>query len=120
MSVLMYVQHTRWKRSTLIEETLRKLATGKPIYPDTFIKTLEELSKNQETVKVVLQVPKGIHGLVTKLAAVEGSKPDEWYVDAIKKDVEVMLGDAHEVFDVQRLVRTNGLQGIVTSVKELM
>ena len=59
-------------------------------------------------------MPKPIHSLITKLAAVEGSKPDEWYVNAIVRDVEALLGDAHYIFDVHRLIKSNGLHGIIT------
>jgi len=66
-----------------------------------------------ESVKVVVSMPKPIHNFITKLAAVEGSKPDEWYVDAIVRDVEALLGSAHDVFDVPRLVKSNELQELV-------
>jgi hypothetical protein len=67
-----------------------------------------------ETVKVVVAMPKPIHALITKLAAVEGSKPDEWYVAAIKRDVEALLSDSHDTFDVTRVIKTNGLHGLIT------
>ena len=58
-------------------------------------------------------VCKPIHNLTTKLAAVEGSKPDEWYVEAIVRDIHALLGNANDVFDVKRLVKSNGLEAIV-------
>ncbi|MGA2625545.1 MAG: hypothetical protein ABSF63_00600 [Candidatus Bathyarchaeia archaeon] len=58
-------------------------------------------------------MPKPIHSFITKLAAVESSKPDEWYVDAIVGEVRALLSDAHDVFDVPRLVKSNGLQELI-------
>jgi hypothetical protein len=69
-----------------------------------------------ETVKVSVQVPKPIHNLVTKLAAVEGSKPDEWYTQAIVRELEGLLGDAHDVFDVDRVIKSNRLQKLVGEI----
>lgn len=66
-----------------------------------------------ETVKVVVEMPKPIHSLITKLAAVEGSSADEWYVDMITHDIAAYLDNAHDVFDVERLVKSNGLQDLV-------
>ena len=59
-------------------------------------------------------LPKPIHNLVTKLAAVEGSKPDEWYMNAIVGYVEALLGDAHDVFDIHRLIQSNGLRELIS------
>jgi hypothetical protein len=36
-----------------------------------------------EKIKVTVTMPRQIHSFITKLAAVEGSKADEWYVDMI-------------------------------------
>jgi hypothetical protein len=69
-----------------------------------------------ETVKVTILMPKPIHSLITKLAAVEGSKPDEWYVEALVRDVGALLGNAGEVFDVPRLVKANGLRELLGDV----
>lgn len=66
-----------------------------------------------ETVKVTIELPRGIHQLMRKLAAVEGSKVDEWYVQALVRDVGAMLANAHDVFDVPLLVRSNGLKDLV-------
>jgi hypothetical protein len=66
-----------------------------------------------ETVKVVVPIPKGIHNFITKLAAAEGSKAEEWYADGIVRDVGALLGNAHDVFDVPRLIRFHGLQKLV-------
>jgi len=68
--------------------------------------------KSDETVTVTVELPKPIHDLVTKLAAVEGSTADEWYGEWIKREVEALLGDAHDVFDVERLVESNGLRAV--------
>ena len=65
------------------------------------------------TVKVTLEIPKAIHSLMMKLAAVEGSDVSEWYTEALVRDVGAMLGNAHDVFDVPRLVKFNGLQTLV-------
>jgi hypothetical protein len=69
--------------------------------------------KDVQTVKVVVNMPKPIHRLITKLAAVEGSKPDEWYVDAIIRDVNALLDSAHDTFDVKRVIESNGLQELI-------
>jgi hypothetical protein len=66
-----------------------------------------------ETVKVVVSMPRPIHSFITKLAAVEGSKADEWYVAAIVRDVGALLSDSHDIFDVERLVKSNGLEPII-------
>jgi hypothetical protein len=63
-----------------------------------------------------MSMPKPVHDFITKLAAVEGSKPDEWYANAIVRDIQALLSDAHDVFDVSRLVKPNGLEGIVGEV----
>jgi|GEM_PF-3144598 len=67
----------------------------------------------KDTVKVVVEMPRPIHNLITKLAAVEGSKPDEWYVDMIVHDVEALLDSSHDTFDVPRVIQSNGLQELI-------
>jgi hypothetical protein len=66
-----------------------------------------------DLVKVSVSLPKAVNDLVTKLAAVEGSTPSEWYWQAVQGYLEGLLGNAHDVFDVPRLVKFNGLQGLV-------
>jgi hypothetical protein len=66
-----------------------------------------------DLVKVTIPIPKAVNDLVTKLAAVEGTEPSEWYWDAIRGYVESLLGDAHDVFDVQRVIANNGLKDLV-------
>ena len=65
-----------------------------------------------EEITVKIKLPRPIHALVNKLAAVEGSTADEWYSEWIKREVEALLGDAHDVFDVERLVESNGLRAV--------
>jgi hypothetical protein len=69
-----------------------------------------------EMVKVVVSMPKPLADFITKLAACEGSTPSEWYAHALAIDVNAILGDAHDVFDVPRLVKSNGLQPIIGKV----
>ena len=69
-----------------------------------------------ETVKVTIELPKAIHSLIVKLAAVEGSKPDEWYTEALIRDVGAMLGNAGDVFDVERIVRYHGLKEVLGDI----
>ena len=67
-----------------------------------------------EEIIVKIKLPRRIHGLVNKLAAVEGSEATEWYADWIRREVEALLGDAHDVFDVDRLIESNDLKGIIS------
>lgn len=67
----------------------------------------------KDTIKVVVEMPKAIHGLITKLATVEGSTANEWHVDMITRDISAYLDNAHDVFDVPRLIQSNGLQELV-------
>jgi len=64
-------------------------------------------------VTVSIRLPKAVHHLVTKLAAVEGSTVNEWYVEWIERELQALLGDAHDVFDIDHLIEANGLREIV-------
>ena len=66
-----------------------------------------------EEVTVKIKLPKPVHDIVTKLAAVEGSSVDEWYAEWIQRDLAGYLDNAHDVFDVQRLIDSNRLRGII-------
>ena len=67
----------------------------------------------KDTVRVSVKMPKPIHDFITKLAAVEGSEPNEWYVEAIVRDVAALVDCAHDVFDVPRLIKSNGLRDLI-------
>jgi len=66
-----------------------------------------------DLVTVKFSIPKAFNDFVTKLADIEGTKLNSWYLEAAFSYVDGLLGNAHDVFNVQRLIVHNGLKGFV-------
>lgn len=67
----------------------------------------------KDLVEVKFHVPRAISDLVGKLAEIEGDLPSTWYNEAIRGYIEGTLGNAGDVFNVEAVIRNNGLKGIV-------
>jgi uncharacterized protein YdaT len=58
-----------------------------------------------ETVKVTIDVPKGIDLFVRRIAALEGSKAKEWYEQFIQVEFDAIRDNnfVFEYFDAERM-----------------
>lgn len=71
----------------------------------------------EDTVTVEIQVPKALHAFVEKLAALEGSKPSDFYELWILRDFEANAdaaidGEAFDL-DMEQVIKNNGLVSIL-------
>lgn len=74
-----------------------------------FLATKEGDSVTVVTVKI--ELPRSLHDFMTKVAALEGTRPEDWYVNWLRGDFEAFLDQLprHE-FDLKRLLEINGLR----------
>ena len=60
-----------------------------------------------ETVRVTIDVPKGIDRFLRRIAALEGSKAKDWYETFVQKEFDAIRDNdfVFEYFDVERMKR---------------